>query len=260
MAGWPLTGSSDAIHGEDMDTILSLKLSFMRNQYILQIDTATEICSVSLSVCGDMVDSIATTAPNEHASKLTLFIDEVLGRNNITFTDLVAIAVSMGPGSYTGLRIGVSTAKGLCYGLDLPLVAINTLHTMFNGYYLTRDSNSYDLFCPMIDARRMEVYMTILDKHGNTLSTTSAQIIDGNSFEDYNDRKVVLFGSGANKFEELFKNDPGITIDTGYIHSSAYMSQVVWQKYMNKDFEDTIYFEPFYLKEFVTTIPKKKLI
>ncbi len=231
----------------------------MRKQYILQIDTATEVCSVSLSLAGDSIDSIVATGPNEHASKLTLFIDEILNRNNILSTDLLAIAVSMGPGSYTGLRIGVSTAKGLCYGLDLPLIAINTLYSMFEGYQLTHVSSPYDLFCPMIDARRMEVYMSILDKQGSILSATSAQIIDENSFKGYEDSKVVLFGSGADKFQGLFENEYGITIDTAYQHSSAYMSAYVWQKYLDKDFEDIVYFEPFYLKEFVATEPKKRV-
>src|SRR5690606_11796810 len=121
----------------------------MCNQYILQIDTATEVCSVALSASGALVDAIVASGPNEHATKLTLFIDEIIGRNHIQFTDIAAVAVSMGPGSYTGLRIGVSTAKGICYGLNLPLMAVNTLHSMFDGDVSRSCSdaaNTYDLF------------------------------------------------------------------------------------------------------------------
>ncbi|NGM60345.1 tRNA (adenosine(37)-N6)-threonylcarbamoyltransferase complex dimerization subunit type 1 TsaB [Sphingobacterium sp. SGG-5] len=230
----------------------------MRNQYILQIDTATEVCSVSISASGGLIDTITAAEPNEHASKLTLFIDEILRRNNASFSDIVAVAVSMGPGSYTGLRIGVSTAKGICYGLNLPLIAIHTLHSMFDGYQLVQADSSYDLFCPMIDARRMEVYMSIFDKRGDVRFDTSAQIITKDSFEAYNNKKIVLFGSGANKFKELFESDPAIAIDTAYRHSSAYLTRAAWQKYIDRDFEDMIYFEPFYLKEFVATTPKKQ--
>ncbi len=230
----------------------------MRNQYILQIDTATEVCSVSLSESGNLIDAITAKEPNEHASGLTLFIDKILSRNKISFSDIVAVAVSMGPGSYTGLRIGVSAAKGICYGLNLPLIAVNTLHSMFDGYQLTHAGSSYDLFCPVIDARRMEVYMAVFDKYGSILSTTSAQIIDENSFRDYTGKKIVLFGSGADKLQGFFENDQGIAIDVRYQHSSAYMSASVWQKYLIRDFEDIIYFEPFYLKEFVATTPKKQ--
>src|SRR5690606_33522786 len=141
-----------------MDMIRFLKReAFMNTQYILQIDTATEVCSVSLSANGEVVDTVQTDVPNQHASRLTVFVEEILHRNHVAYTDLVAIAVSMGPGSYTGLRIGVSTAKGLCYSLDRPLIAVNTLKAMYDGYRRSVPDASYDLYCPMIDARRMEV-------------------------------------------------------------------------------------------------------
>ena len=226
-------------------------------RYILQIDTATEVCSVSLSANGEVVDSIRTEVPNEHASKLTLFIDEILGCRQLAYTDLAAVAVSMGPGSYTGLRIGVSVAKGLCYSLDVPLIAVNTLEAMYDGYRSYNTDTAYDLYCPMIDARRMEVYMSVFDKAGRLLAPTAAVIIDEHSFEKFNDSQIVLFGSGANKFADLFGSNQVVAVDTEYRHSSAYMSKSVWQKYAQKDFEDIIYFEPFYLKEFVPTTPKK---
>ncbi|NGF55016.1 tRNA (adenosine(37)-N6)-threonylcarbamoyltransferase complex dimerization subunit type 1 TsaB [Parapedobacter sp. SGR-10] len=229
----------------------------MNTQYILQIDTATEVCSVSLSANGEVVDTVQTEVPNQHASRLTVFVEEILQRNDVAYTDLAAIAVSMGPGSYTGLRIGVSTAKGLCYSLDRPLIAVNTLKAMYDGYRRSVPSTSCDLYCPMIDARRMEVYMSVFDDEGGLISPTAAVIIDRDSFEVYKDKKIVLFGSGANKFAQLFEDDPTVTVDAGYKHSSAYMSEVVWQKYRKQDFEDLIYFEPFYLKEFVPTTPKK---
>ena len=206
-----------------------------------------------------MIDTILATKADEHASKFNLFIDEILTRNDISLADLVAVAVSKGPGSYTGLRIGVSTAKGICYSLDIPLIAVNTLSSMFDGYIAEYPHGSYDFFCPMIDARRMEVYMAVFDAERNLLLPTEAVIVDENTFEHYSGKQGVLFGSGANKFLTLFQNHQTVTVDLDFIHSSAYLTNAVWEKYLQKDFEDIIYFEPFYLKEFIATTPKSRI-
>lgn len=230
----------------------------MHVPYILHIDTATEVCSVSLSKGENLLDTIETSEPNQHAAKLTLFIEEILDRHHLSSQDLAAVSVSMGPGSYTGLRIGVSTAKGLCYGLDIPLIGLNTLEIMFEGYrsFLTTPSDT--LYCPMIDARRMEVYMGIWNGTGEIILPTIAKIVATDSFEEYAGRDLILFGSGAHKFEELFASTPGIRIDPQYNHSSRHMCRLSWQRFLAQDYEDLVYFEPFYLKEFVTTTPKKR--
>lgn len=223
--------------------------------YILQIDTATEVCSVSLSLNGELLHKIDATEPNLHASKLTVFIDELLKHAQLTYQDLAAVAVSKGPGSYTGLRIGVSTAKGLCYALDIPLLAINTLESMYEGY-VTKSSESDILYVPMLDARRMEVYQMIFDIRGTVLQDTEAVIIDENTFVNYDNKKLCLFGSGAAKLKTVFEGNPAVVIDENYKHSSAHLSQKAYQKFNQQDFEDLIYFEPYYLKEFIATTPK----
>lgn len=240
-----------------MGMIQYLKLFFEMSTYILQIDTATDICSVSLSLDGKCVYQIEAKEPNLHASQLTVFIDQLMKESCIDYASLSAVCVSKGPGSYTGLRIGVSTAKGLCYVLDIPLLAINTLDMMFLGYKLGEDTKI--LYVPMLDARRMEVYLEIFDARGKKLVDTTAQIIDEDSFEDYADSTLVLFGTGANKLEALFHDQDRIIVDNSYIHSSSYMSTAAFEKFQTKDFEDLVYFEPYYLKEFIATTPKKLL-
>ena len=223
--------------------------------YILQIDTATEVCSVSLSLDGRVIDQISAAEPNLHASKLTVFINELLHNTNITYAQLSAVAVSKGPGSYTGLRIGVSTAKGLCYALDIPLLAINTLESMYSGMLQQSDSSAM-LYVPMLDARRMEVYMMVFDAKGKVVQRTEAVIVDENTFSAFAGQQICLFGSGAAKLADLFRGQSNIQIDTDYSHSSAYLSKAAFEKYNSKAFEDLIYFEPYYLKEFIATTPK----
>ena len=156
---------------------------------ILCIETATPVCSVALSKNGEILSLKETARKNSHSEVVTLFIDDLLRENKIQYTDLNAVAVSKGPGSYTGLRIGVSTAKGLCYALDIPLIAINTLRSMAYDmaeiYLKERKASENILFCPMIDARRMEVYSAIYNKDNNEVRETKAEIIDKNSFSEY---------------------------------------------------------------------------
>lgn len=224
--------------------------------YILQIDTATELCSVSLSLNGSTIHTIDASEPNLHASKITVFIDELLNQAQISYQDLSAVAVSKGPGSYTGLRIGVSTAKGLCYALDIPLLAINTLESMYSGYIENMEDKEELLFVPMLDARRMEVYLMVLDSLGNIIQHTEAVIIDNTSFTAYGDKKLCLFGSGAAKLKDTFATSAHINIDLNFKHSSAFLSKRAYEKFTQNDFEDLIYFEPYYLKEFIATTPK----
>ncbi len=231
------------------------------NNLILQIDTSTTICSVALSENGETLAVIDFDEPNAHAAKLTILIAEILKQTNRAMQDLSAVAVSMGPGSYTGLRIGVSTAKGLCYALDIPLIAINTLEALFLGYKEQFGLNEQEAYLPMLDARRMEVYTAVYDHNAALVKATSAEIIDVDYFNEllssYN--RVHLFGSGADKFEDLFSSTDRVDILRSFQVSAAFLSQLAFDKFQKKQFEDVAYFEPFYLKDFVVTTAKKKV-
>jgi len=231
------------------------------NNLILQIDTSTTICSVALSENGQTLQVLDLDEPNAHAAKLTILIAEVLKQTNRTIQDLSAVAVSMGPGSYTGLRIGVSTAKGLCYALDIPLIAINTLEALFLGYKEQFGLTAGDAYLPMIDARRMEVYTAVYDHNAALVKATSAEIIDFDYFNELllNYNRVHLFGSGADKFEDLFNATDRVNVLSGFDDSAAFLSTLAFDKFQRKEFEDVAYFEPFYLKDFLVTTAKKKV-
>lgn len=225
---------------------------------ILQIETATSVCSVALSKDGELIGLKEENAPNIHASSLTVFIDELLKSCHLKFTDLDAVAVSKGPGSYTGLRIGVSTAKGLCYALDIPLIAINTLEMMAKGY-LIENPKFGGLICPMIDARRMEVYTAIYNHQMEVVENTHAKIIDENSFALHLQNHYISFiGDGSGKCEQLISNANAHFYTENY-NSAQYLSELAFKAFKNKDFEHVAYFEPYYLKDFVVTTPKKKV-
>lgn len=229
--------------------------------YILQIETSTSVCSVALVKSGSICQSESLDEPNVHASQLTLLIQNLLKKETITFDQLSAIAVSMGPGSYTGLRIGVSTAKGLCYALDIPLIAVNTLKGIYEGFRALNKSSVFDLYIPMLDARRMEVYSIVFDKSGKVVTDTSAVIIDENSFDDYlkDYPRICLFGPGADKLKDTFSGKLGVEVISDIKPSAKDISSIVFEKFQKEEFEDVAYFEPYYLKDFVATTPKKKV-
>lgn len=227
---------------------------------ILCIETASQVCSVSLSINGKFSGLKETNEKNAHSSVLTRFIQELIRGNNILLSDLDAIAISMGPGSYTGLRIGVSTAKGLCYSLEKPLIAINTLESMTAGIIqqIQFDLKSDDLYCPMIDARRMEVYTALFTVDGNEYRKTSAKIIDESSFSDLlAKQRIIFFGDGANKCK-AFLSHPNAIFYEEFLPSASHLTDLANKKIMNSEFEDVAYFEPFYLKDFVAGIPRVK--
>ncbi|MDQ0638785.1 tRNA threonylcarbamoyladenosine biosynthesis protein TsaB [Pedobacter sp. W3I1] len=224
---------------------------------ILQIETATAVCSVALSINGKTFSFKEEQGQNLHAANLTLFIDEVLKSAGLSYQELDAIAVSKGPGSYTGLRIGVSTAKGLCYALDKPLIAIETLEMMAAGY-LIENPDYAGLICPMIDARRMEVYTSIFDRSLNVITPTEAKIIDETSFTDYLTQQTVTFlGDGAAKCAEVLTHQ-NAKFDATNFNAATYMSRLANDAFNKSNFEDVAYFEPFYLKDFVVTQSKKQ--
>ncbi|MFC4210309.1 tRNA (adenosine(37)-N6)-threonylcarbamoyltransferase complex dimerization subunit type 1 TsaB [Pedobacter lithocola] len=225
---------------------------------ILQLETATAVCSVALSVNGKTVFTKEENGQNLHASNLTLFIEEVLKTSGYVFKDLDAIAISKGPGSYTGLRIGVSTAKGLCYALDKPLIAIETL-TMMAAGFLNQHPDYKGLVCPMIDARRMEVYTAVFDSELQIVEPTTAKIIDDLSFANLlAEQKITFIGDGAAKCAEVLTN-PNAAFNYENYNSASNLSTLAEDAFKISAFEDVAYFEPFYLKDFVLTQPKKKV-
>ncbi|SFS65134.1 tRNA (adenosine(37)-N6)-threonylcarbamoyltransferase complex dimerization subunit type 1 TsaB [Lutibacter maritimus] len=221
--------------------------------YILNIETATKNCSVSVAKDGEIV---AFKELNEggfsHAEKLHQFISDVINETNITFSNLKAIAVSKGPGSYTGLRIGVSAAKGLCFALDIPLISVNTLQSLAESVII---SEGYKI--PMLDARRMEVYSAVYDEQNNLKEEVTATIVSEDSFLNFLEKNTVyFFGDGADKCREILTHKNAIFIDNKF-PSAKEMGKLSYLKYKKSDIENVAYFEPFYLKDFMVTTSKK---
>lgn len=217
---------------------------------ILLLETATQVCSVALEHDGQTVSEIHSDEPNAHSSKLAVFIDNILHDNNFNIKHLDAVCVSSGPGSYTGLRIGVSSAKGLCYALDIPLLSIPTLQNMATQYYIQHpDYQGY--VCPMIDARRMECYTAVFCRDG-VVRETAAEVIEKGIYDNLLDKTQITFiGDGAEKTRGIISIHPNALYDSSFRISASGMAQIAEQKLTNNDKEDTAYFEPFYLKDFV---------
>jgi tRNA threonylcarbamoyladenosine biosynthesis protein TsaB len=232
--------------------------------YILHIETATQVCSVALSAHGKLVQLKESSEKNSHSATVTLFIQEVMNAAGLPFKSLDAVAISMGPGSYTGLRIGVSTAKGICYAIDKPLIAIGTLQSMAAGALevLLKTNEQVPegvLLCPMIDARRMEVYTSLYDSSLGTFRDTRAEIIHENSFEEeLKHHQVWFFGDGAGKCKPLLGNHPNARFIDDFELSAKYMTSLAENKFARAEFEDVVYFEPYYLKDFIPGISKVK--
>jgi len=219
--------------------------------YILHIETATPVCSVALGLNGKPVAVEEADGQNLHASHLNPFIVSVLEKTGIGMADLRAVAVGKGPGSYTGLRIGASAAKGLCYALDIPLVSADTLGGMLQGMLHSGRAAAYDVLFPMIDARRMEVYTAAYDTQGNKLEDTQALIVDQDSFGQYRGKRLMLFGSGADKFADVFADAERVSVVPNFRNSAEYLCSIAFRKYRDQAFEDVAGFEPFYLKDFM---------
>ena len=230
---------------------------------VICIETATNLCSVALISSKGVISLKESNDLKSHASMLTVFIDEALKENGIGARDLEAIAVGQGPGSYTGLRIGVSVAKGIAYAASIPLIAVGTTLSMFWGMAgrieeITGDREN-TLFCPMIDARRMEVYNAIYDSQGKTERKVTAEIIREDSFADIPlSKRIIFFGDGAAKCKEVLKRK-NIYFPDDFRISASHMQKPVYQAIDNRHFEDVAYFEPFYLKDFIASIPRKNI-
>ena len=218
---------------------------------ILHIETATDICSVVLADNGVVIAEKTSEPIRDHASSLAVFIDEILKENNIKPTALKAIAVSKGPGSYTGLRIGVSTAKGLCYALNIPLIAIATTQSMANQYYLQHtDYNGYVV--PLLDASRMEVYGAVYNQQLQEVHPIVAEILHNESFSFQSEVNYMLIGSGAAKSISFYESKTNVAIDEQFSISAIGLVEPSFKAYQESSFEDVAYFEPFYLKDFVS--------
>lgn len=220
--------------------------------YILNLETATKNCSVSISqdgksiLCKEMAE-----LGYSHAEKLHVFIEECLKESKLTFNDLSAIAVSQGPGSYTGLRIGVSAAKGLCFALDLPLIAVDTLQVLASQLSITEG-----IIIPMIDARRMEVYSAIFSSKLDKIREVQAEILSENSFEGISET-IHFVGDCAEKAKTVLTNSNFIFHEEIIYPSANEMGALSYQKFLQNMLEDVAYFEPYYLKDFMVTVAKK---
>ena len=223
---------------------------------ILNIETSTNVCSIAISENGNCLFSKSDTEGMNHAILLSVFIAEGMETLKMQSKKLDAVAVSSGPGSYTGLRIGVSTAKGLCYGLDIPLISISTLEVLTAQALGTENSTENVLFCPMIDARRMEVYAAFYNAKGELQREIQADIIDENSYSAIlENHKVYFFGNGAEKCKTTLTH-PNASFINGLVPLAENMIALAEARFNEKQFEDVAYFEPFYLKEFYTTAKK----
>ncbi len=226
---------------------------------IILIETSTALCSVALAEEGNIVAYRESSAPKAHASLTAVFIQEMLSERGITISDCNAVCVSMGPGSYTGLRVGVSTAKGFCFGSGKPLLAAGTLDTLVAqaNFVIPGLTGNPRFIIPMVDARRMEVYTAVFE-NGRQLTDTAPAIIDENSFAEYLEQGTCLFiGDGAGKCADVIKH-PNASFCQCYPKASSMLDPAV-AAFRAGDFKDVAYFEPFYLKEFVATVSKKKL-
>lgn len=231
-----------------------------KSPVILYIETAGTVCSVALSANDTVLGFRHDNNGRAHAQQLSVFIDDLLSDTGINYTDLQAVAVSKGPGSYTGLRIGVATAKGICFGTDIPLIAVDSLLSL--TYVLKQQHHFADsvLYCPMVDARRMEVYTAVFNTRMERVMDTQALIIDESSFADLlKNNKVVFFGDGAEKCKDIICHPNAQFITTLQASATGMIDEAI-KAYTANRFEDVAYFEPFYLKDFVVTQSKKKII
>ncbi len=221
--------------------------------FILNIETATKNCSVSVAENGKTIVLKELNDGNySHAEKLHEFIRQAVDEASIELSTLKAIAVSQGPGSYTGLRIGVSAAKGLCFALNIPLIAVSTLESLALSISITEGFK-----IPLLDARRMEVYSAVFNPKNESIRIVKAEIITSDSFQEYlNDQKVYFFGDGAEKCKEIIVHENALFVQQKF-PSANEMASLSFDKYKKNDIEDVAYFEPFYLKDFIVMKPKK---
>jgi tRNA threonylcarbamoyladenosine biosynthesis protein TsaB len=225
----------------------------LSQHYILNIETATKNCSVAIAKNGQtLLCKQVSELGYSHAEKLHVFIVELMQELKLDFTAIAAVAVSQGPGSYTGLRIGVSAAKGLCFALNIPLISVDTLQVLSSQLTIKEG-----LIIPMIDARRMEVYSAVFNSKGEKIRGVEAEVIDEHSFNNF-DEPLHFLGDCSEKCQTVLKNE-NFTFHTDCVYPSANeMGKLSYEKFTTQDFEDVAYFEPYYLKDFMITVSKKQ--
>ncbi len=223
---------------------------------ILSIETSTDVCSVALHESGELLESQIHQIEKSHSSLLPGIAGEVLKQANKDFKDLDAVAISAGPGSYTGLRIGTTTAKGFCFSMSIPLISIDTLDVLIAA--VSGKFKGEHLLCPMLDARRMEVYTKMVDQDFEEIWPLQAKILDESSFDKI-EKTTYIFGNGMSKFKEISNQKNLVFIDE-IVPDASHMGMLAFEKYQQSMFEDVAYFEPNYLKEWRTTTPKKQLL
>lgn len=228
----------------------------MANSKILCIDTTSEFCSVSLFINQNLIENNNSKIERSHSKLLIKLIDDTLNNNKLKIADIDIFSISKGPGSYTGLRIGLSSIKGFCYALDKPLVSINTLKILAISALENIDDKDF-ILCPMIDARRMEVYTKSFDHNLNELSNDQAIILEKDTFENFKDKKVYFFGDGSDKYKKIVNRKNFIFLDN-INPDSKFMGQLSYDKFINRNFEDLSSFEPNYIKDFYLIKKKGK--
>jgi len=217
---------------------------------LLFLETATEVCSVALSKKNKIVASICSNKDNSHAENLFSYIDEVLFKSQCKISEMDGIVFGVGPGSYTGLRIGASAAKGICYALNIPLIGISTLKNIVLGAKSQLNNEQKALFCPMIDARRMEVFTALFDENGEIISEIESKVIDDSFLSTELENNIIYFcGNGMPKCQSILQHPHARFIDTPLVANNMLLPALI--KYKNNQFENVAYFEPFYLKEYI---------
>ncbi len=226
--------------------------------YFINIETSTDICSISLTGDNEVIDTLENKSRN-HASSTAVYIEELLKKNNLKAKELAGVAVSKGPGSYTGLRIGTSTAKGIAYASDIKLIAIDTLQAMaLKASETISEKNA--IIVSTIDAGRNEVYAELFDMDNKTVEQCKAILIDENSYSDYLSKgKVYFVGNAVEKISKIINNSNAEYLPE-IVPSSKYMAKLTNKAYLDKDFADVAYFDPFYLKDFIATVSKKNVL
>lgn len=223
---------------------------------ILSLETATSVCSAALHDGDQLIAAEEYNVPQSTASQLSVLIDQLFKRTGVQPSQLSAVAVSAGPGSYTGLRIGVATAKGFCYALNIPLIAVNTLELLAYQVVSQNGLSGNELLCPMLDARRMEVYTLLATADLKIIELTEAKIIDGLSYQSWLEKnKILFFGNGSDKCKEMIRHANAVFIPD-IIPSAAKLGEMAFQKFKSNQFENLATYEPYYLKDFMVKKPK----
>ncbi|GGF05974.1 tRNA (adenosine(37)-N6)-threonylcarbamoyltransferase complex dimerization subunit type 1 TsaB [Hymenobacter cavernae] len=226
---------------------------------ILSLETSSSICSVALHQNGALLGQSELRLEKSHSSHLSLLIEQLLENTGHTMHDLGAVAISDGPGSYTGLRIGAAAAKGLCYALNIPLLAISTLQALAHQVTAHTSRPENFLYCPMLDARRMEVYAALYTHEGQQVLAPTPLVLEADTLaEQMTHHQLLFFGSGAAKFQALVAEHPNAGFLTNIQPSAVAIGELAHEAYQRQEFHDVAYYEPFYLKEVYTTTPKNK--